>query len=490
MWRFYSLSRHTGGGLERGSSQTTPILHRPLPPSPGIPGQEKCPLTIFKHYSYSLAVVAWVLILGQLASAQVLRPSLSLRQSPNQYTITAGNALFEESPQGPAEFDFGDAGSPFNVLTGFNAAHIYQKPGDYILTLHRPGQPDIKKPVHVVPDNRQIIRLAPGTDFELFLRRLPNNCVVLMPCGQTFTNSRPTEIVARNVCFRAEGQGPPPCIKRVAGFSYSSILVHSSDVTFDGITFDSDKPSDKYHGRVSYRGVTSDGARLVLKQCTFRNIDVCMFCNGSSRGLLVQWCTITPEVRTYGIWLDGSDVVVLGSTFRDSQEEHNIRADEVGFHNLLLYQDDFTNTHGKETFTFRVGENAYISHCAFHNWVRLGPTPRKDLPMTPEELRTRHASHIVFTNNRLDGKAWLNIDEGASDVLIRYNKIDQDAVGVPLRAQGPNLKDIRVIDNIRNLTAGPTAKPFIRQWQTEPGNIVEKGTRDVQAKAPAAQPGK
>jgi hypothetical protein len=110
--------------------------------------------------------------------------------------------------------------------------------------------------------------------------------------------------------------------------------------------------------------------------------------------------------------------------------------------------------------------------------------------MTPEELRTRHASHIVFTNNRLDGKAWLNIDEGASDVLIRYNKIDQDAVGVPLRAQGPNLKDIRVIDNIRNLTAGPTAKPFIRQWQTEPGNIVEKGTRDVQAKAPAAQPGK
>lgn len=435
-------------------------------------------------------VLTAVLLLAQFAGAQVLRPSLSLRQSPNQYTITAGNALFEESPQGPAEFDFGDPGSSFAVLTGFNAAHIYQKPGDYTLTLHRPDQPDIKKPVHVLADNRQIIRLAPGTNFELFLHGLPNNCVVLIPRGQTFTISRPTEIIARNVCFRADGQGPPPCIKRVAGFSFSSLIVHSSDVSFDGITFDSDKPSDQYHGRVHYRGVTCDGARIVLKQCTFRNIDECMFCTGATRGLLAQWCTITPEVRTYGIWLDGSDVVVLGSTFRDSQEEHNIRTSQVGFHDLLLYQDDFTNTHGKETVTFRVGENAYISHCAFHNWVKFGPGPRKDRPMTPEELRTKHASHIIFTNNRLDNKAWLNIDEGASDVLIRYNKIDQDTVGVPLRAQGPSLKDIRVIDNIRNLTAGPTPKPFIRQWQTDPGNIVEKGTKDEDAKTATTQPAK
>ena len=433
-------------------------------------------------------LIGFVLLLSQVAPAQVARPSLSLHRSPGQYSIIAGNAVFEQSPQGPAEFDFGDAGSPFNVLTGFNAAHIYQKPGDYTLTLHRPGQGDIKKPVHVTADNRQIIRVNPSENFEMFLHSLPNNCVVLLPCGQTFTISRPTEIVARNVCFRAEGKGPPPCIKRVAGFSFSSVVVHSSDVTFDGITFDSDKPSDQYHGRVHYRGVTCDGARIVLRQCTFRNIDECMFCTGSTQGLLAQWCTITPEVRTYGIWLDGSDVVVLGSTFRDSQEEHNIRTSQVGFHNLLLYQDDFTNTHGKETVTIRVGENAYISHCAFHNWVKFGPGPRGKQPMTQEELRTKHASHLVFTNNRIDNKAWLNIDEGTSDLLIRYNKIDQDTVGVPLRAQGPSLKDIRVEDNIRNLTAGPTPKPFIRQWQTEPGNIVEKGTRDVEAKTPTTQP--
>ena len=190
----------------------------------------------------------------------------------------------------------------------------------------------------------------------------------------------------------------------------------------------------------------------------------------------MQWCTITPDVRSCGIWLDGKDVVVLGSNFQDSQEEHPIRSSQVGFHNLLLFETEFANTHGKETVTIRVGDNVYISHCAFHNWVKFGPGPRQDRPMTPIELKTKHANHIVFTNNRVDNKAWINIDEGIDDLTIRYNKIDQDTVGVPLRGQGPDLRNIRVEGNIRNLTAGPTPKPFIREFEVEPGSITETGT--------------
>jgi len=417
-----------------------------------------------------------------LAAAQPLRSPLLLRQQMmTEFTIIAGNAVFDESPGGVCDFDFGDPASPYNRLTGFNAAHIYQKPGDYTLTLRQPGKPDITKPVHVVPDRRPVMKVQPTDNLADVIKALPSNCIVLLPAGATYTLVKPAEINARNVCFRASGEGPPPIIRRVPGIAYSTLIVKSVDVTFEGIVFDSNQPSAVHHNKVGARGLSAEGARLVAKQCIFRNLDDCFFCTAATYGLLVQWCTITPDVRAYGVWLDGKDIVVLGSTFQDSQEEHPIRTSQVGFHNLLLYQSDFTNTHGKETVTIRVGENVYISHCAFHNWVKFGPGRRKDRPETPLELRTKHANHIVFTNNRVDNRAWITMDEGIDDLTIRYNKIDQDTDRVPLQVQGPDLRNIRVEDNIRNLTAGPTPKPFIHESEVQPGTITETGTKTVDA---------
>ena len=64
---------------------------------------------------------------------------------------------------------------------------------------------------------------------------------------------------------------------------------------------------------------------------------------------------------------------------------------------------------------------------------------------------------IIERNALLDG-AWMQINEGSSDVTFRENRIDVNAKQVAVAVQGPSLRDIVVEDNYRVLTGGPTQK--------------------------------
>ena len=68
-------------------------------------------------------------------------------------------------------------------MTGYNAAHIYEKPGEYTLTLRQPGKPDVTKPVHVVPDRRGVLTVQPKDNLADIIKGLPGNCIVLLPAA-------------------------------------------------------------------------------------------------------------------------------------------------------------------------------------------------------------------------------------------------------------------------------------------------------------------
>ncbi len=283
------------------------------------------------------------------------------------------------------------------------------------------------------------------------------------PCRRaTFDSVQGVEIKGSNIEFRPAGPGDPPRIRRITGNGSSSLIVHGLDVVFRGIEFDSDKDMKAVgNAKVNVRGVTADSAHIVLDHCTFRNVDDAIFCTPMTKGLLVQDCTFTTEVRSCDVWCGGNGLALVGNTMLTSQREHNCRQSSTGFCNLMLYGNDMTAEHGKETLTFRDGQDLYASRNIFKGWVRVGPGPRADhRPITPEELKKTFVKYAILEHNAFLSGAYMQINEGSSEVALRANRFDVDAEHVPVRAQGLSLVNIVLEDNYRVLKAGPTEKPF------------------------------
>ena len=362
------------------------------------------------------------------------------------------------------------------TCTGYNAAHIYQTPGTYTLRLTRAGQPPSIKTIHVLPDHRgtQLLDLRSG--LVDVIRSLQNDTIVLLPPGSSWDLPGPIEIKARNVEFRPSGPGPAPRIRRLASKGYSSLLCTGLDITFRGIEFDTDRDMKVVgNKKIQLRAIVPDGGHIVAINCTFRNFDDAIFCTRMTRGLLVQWCTFTDEIRGYGLWCDGCNLAFLGNKMATSQREHNIRSNELNFYNLLVYDNDLTASHGKETLTFRVGQDLYAAHNAFHGWVRVGPADRGAVaPLPPDVHRRYHAAHAVVERNAFLGGSILQINENTSDLTVRYNRIDVDAKNVPVHIQGPGCNGVLIENNYRVLTAGPTQKPYVRAIDSSPTDFIDR----------------
>jgi hypothetical protein len=424
--------------------------------------------------------VRWVAIAVIFCAGEIgfAVPPKSADDGPRDFTITAGNAFFDQTPTlgEVCTFDFGDPAGAYNVLTGYNAAHIYDKAGTYKLTLTRAGQPPAVKTIHVQPDHRGVQLLDARSGLVDVIRSLQNDTIILLPPGSSWDLPGPLDIKARNVEFRPSGPGPAPRIRRLASKGFSSLLCTGLDITFKGIEFDSDRDM-KIVGnkKIGLRAIVPDGAHIVAIDCKFRNFDDAIFCTPMTRGLLVQWCTFTDEIRGYGMWVDGCNLAFLGNKMATSQREHNIRSNGLNFYNLLVYDNDMTATHGKETLTFRVGQDLYAAHNAFHGWVRVGPADRGDVKALPSAVQARyHATHAVIERNAFLGGAILQINEHTSDLTVRYNRIDVDAQSVPVHIQGPGCNGLVIENNYRVLTAGPTQKPYVRAMESSPGDYLER----------------
>jgi len=432
-------------------------------------------------YHFTTMLLRSFPIVAILSIALQASAALPERVEPvRDFTITAGNAFFDQSPAigSLCTFDFGDPAGAYNILTGFNAAHIYDKPGDYKLKVTRVGEV-VTKTIHVLPDKRPVQHVEPRESLRDVAIAAQNDSIVELSRGATYDIPGPLDIKARNVAFRAAaGGGPAPRIRRIVGNGSSSLIVHGLDTVFRGIEFDSDQDMKVVgNKKVGLRGITPDTAHVVMVNCTFRNLDDAIFCTPLTRGILVQYCHFTDETRSCGVWADGSNIVLLGNHMATSQREHNVRQSHPGFYNMLVFDNDMVASHGKETLTFRLGQDLYAAQNAFHGWVRVGPGPRADhRAMTPEELRKAFVRYVVIERNAFTGQAWLQINEGTSEVMVRCNRIDVDNQGVPVRLQGPSLSNIVLEDNYRVLTAGPTKKPFYRGWTTGPNDVLERGT--------------
>ena len=217
------------------------------------------------------AVAAPMFCLSALAvagAAQASTPSpqitaLATRgQAPFAVHVHGLNSALGAGDESTARFEwtFGDASGSYNALVGWNAAHIYNAPGTYTLTLKVTNanrevatgslqiivDPPARGSIYVSPNgndaNSGASSSAPVRTLSRAEALLTDNKAVYLQRGAVFTGSDDLAIGKQNVLVSAYGSGADPVILWNDATLYTKIIQvkdTACNVVIENIVFDS-----------------------------------------------------------------------------------------------------------------------------------------------------------------------------------------------------------------------------------------------------------
>ena len=393
----------------------------------------------------------------------------------NQTTVTVGQAVQVNAVQtGLAigadlgvgtpltaryQWDFGDttSGSQFDQLPGFNAAHVYDVPGLYTITLtitNQAGQTGVAQqmirvtPPAVVPQAIYVdntlsgVRPDPGGGIDVpslaaALPFLSNNTQLLFHRGETFSVTQTINVTFSNVTIGAYGTGSAPELQLPSTSSQFLPIVTTSAASNNTVV--RDLTLDAAGSSKIGVGVQPDGTNIVIRNCNFQNLDDAINGNFGPVGLLALDNT-AGVLKEYFTYIKGTDHVYLGNTIGDSTAQHNFRTYGI---RVLCYGNDVTNLPGGSSIdTLRVndGEWIYWANNTLHSGQiiagPLGPDSAGSQPgsgvswLVIENNRELQVPGQYLPNNRIE------IDAGVQHVMIRNNYVEAtDTTGIEIQTQ-------------------------------------------------------
>lgn len=402
------------------------------------------------------------------------------------------------------EWDFGDPSGRYNQLPGWNAAHVYDKPGLYTITLtvRLAGGRELKRStwVRVAPDNRaRIFVSADGNDrldgstagravrSAARAVQLASNgdAWILFRRGDVFEVSGTMSINAAGIRLgnypRAAGGEdlfkdgvplkPPPgvvvpapaapprdalpvlkMVKAASKIESIFLLRSTTDFLAEGIEFDSiwDLKSEYGAQKVPARAFTIGGTNVAVRWCSFRNVTDGLNTELKPVGVLLSECTFSDELRGYGVYANGTDHVYVGNVMRQSRTEHLIRSSEPGVtYVLVAYNDLRRQGMGKGSIEFRDADWFYVaSNYMRSGTLRVGPQ-EQDKNAVPNWASIK-SEWGVIQDNRLDD-LFLNIRLGTYHVMFRNNVVRMRDLdwAVIIACDKPGYDDVRKAGDIR-----------------------------------------
>jgi PKD repeat protein len=426
-------------------------------------------------------------------------------------------------------WDFGDPSGRYNQLPGFNAAHVYNLPGKYTVTLwvtDETGQMDASTAtVDILPDRRHVLFVAPdGSDANigtgpdaplhslgkaLTLKNLPDDTEILLKAGGTYFADTTLKVNKSDVLIGRYEDGTDPILmlskqegaKPPHGFI--SIDNRCNGVTIEHITFDSPYGvlDTQEAPKIGIDAIVARGRNITIRDCTFLNVDSGVNANGSPIGFLVENCKAPKKtgLRAYFCWVQGSDFVCLGNSAANSTREHIVRLSGVS--RALIAANDFTNLdrrpadkydYSKGTIEMHNGSYAWIAHNTVKDGtIRVGPLGINGEPPTTatdwsviESNTINHTSvlaypgshHVMIRNNIFHGDNTKSIELQAPDEDGRFNSdihilnntaINNGGGGIFLKVWGHT----DGIELKNNLFVAPNLKPGVNG--TAIVNLVE-----------------
>jgi PKD domain-containing protein len=393
-------------------------------------------------------------LMTALEQRRFLSVSAHLRVLNNETTIEAGQSVhvsampnrkgagtnFGGDPTAAQiEWNFHDPQGSYNHLPGFNAAHVYERPGKYKITLRvtNKGETDTaSRIIKVVAPQRKRVYVNPwGNDnnngktpgkavatIDRAMQLVGNNTELLFRSGMKFNVGTPISLPFSNVVVGAYGKGKTPkLVLKPNGNQFKPMFVLSNSshqVSIENLLLESNGAQP--FGDAIHAG----GSNVVIKGCDFENLDSAIVDSGSPAGL-VAYNNYAGPLRSYFAYVKGSDQAFLGNIVKNSTKQHNIR---IYASRVLAYGNDLTNLpDGASLATLRVndGSDIYWSNNNLHGGqIYVGPLGPESAGSTP----TQHVDTVVIENNRWTEvkKHWssndrLAIHAGTSNVTVRDN---------------------------------------------------------------------
>ena len=401
---------------------------------------------------------------------QVVTPPTTNKIQPvitatSPITVTAGHAIHVHGlASGLAtgttvltdhfQWNFGDTTrySSYNQLDGWNAAHVYYTPGNYTVTLTITG-PDghpvqATLPVTILPDNVRTIYVAangndnndgltPSSPIRSVARAsalLSGDTQLLFRDGDTFRLENTLNVNGyANVTISSYGSGPQPVLLWDGARNGNDVLIAtqggSKNVSIQNLTFDSIFTGDAEETGVPF-AIRTGGYNISVLYNTFLNVGSAVDGSAQPTDLLVQGNSAPSPtgLRAYLVWIEGSDVVVLGNNAVNSTREHILRSGGGGATRVLIAYNTLDNKDresvdrqdiSKSTIALQNGSYAYVSNNSLLDGpVGVGPLNRADLANDPS-YQAQRFQWTVFDSNTLT--APLLLQPGAFHVMVRNN---------------------------------------------------------------------
>lgn len=349
------------------------------------------------------------------------------------------------------EWDFGDPSGRYNNLPGFNAAHVYDQPGVYTIKLtvtNERGRSAVTTvQVNVSAETRAAIYVdsARGNDdndgstperavrsAEKAFELAGDDTRVLFKRGQRFVIRTTLVIKEDRVLVGAYGTGNLPELYKVEGAGDAVFRTTSAaeDVTIEDLRIDSEYKANPNGAvpKIPVTGVYAGGTNITVRDIEFGDVGNGVNANQAPTGLLVQDTEVTTSygMRSYHIWGEGTDLVILGNKSVNSTREHNLRTTRV--ERILVAYNDFGQLDRKAVDPGDIEKGAIEIHRGIYSYIarniarggliRLGPRGGGwEAPDTATDWS-------VIEDNYSDDEG-IHLYPGTHHVVIRNNVIER-----------------------------------------------------------------
>jgi len=373
-------------------------------------------------------------------------------------------------------WDFGDAGSQFNQLTGFNAAHVYDKPGSYTITLTVTNEAGLvsktTQQVSIAASARSQIYVdsASGSDSNRGTQNAPlqslaaafaqigDNTEILLRAGESFYTGASLHVANTNVLIGRYGTGANPQIMRTIGNGLSTIGVSgiTNGLTIQDITFNSPYAinANGIANKIGVGGIFLAGSNCAVRDCTFLNIDDAINENGNPTGVLVQSnrAPLVTGLRGYMVWGQGAQDTIIGNYAANSTREHIVRLVDVN--EVNVQDNNFTNLNRQAVDSNDFSKGCIEVHRGEYDWVVGNIISDGDIRVGPlglwGEAASSNTSYCVIEDNQLTD-TFIYVQTGTHHAMIADNVINnsggQALVLNGVDGQGRISQDITIVHN-------------------------------------------
>jgi hypothetical protein len=395
-----------------------------------------------------------------------------------------------------------DAVHPY--MPGFVAAGVWDKEGSYTVKFND----NVVRKVNVVRDERKMVYLSehgsdsngtgsrdePFKSLKKAIENIGGNTRYMLKRGERFVVKDSIRVESPNVSVEAYGSGDKPLIWHPDDGSGISIFEALAD-NFSAIGLegsDERTSAGTRGGKMRFIRPFGQpyGKNALVRDCTFRHVTDVSNCEVQPSGFVMMDCDAPDHqgLVAYACWMDGTNIVLVGNNFVNSEMEHIFRGGMNGFKYVTIYGNKLENLDRRPEHGYKGDypvEYDFAKACVAaqkgsYIWIEgnemasgpVGIGPLSNKGWADDRMRKERLKHSVIRDNTFLRQSGILVGDGSIGFRIENNRLSEES-DWGMQVRGWNEEYQRGVENgiIRNNT-GST----IKVWGGHEDNVkIDEG---------------